>query len=202
MTRLGTIVFSAIGLAFVAFVALMIRLALRSGPTTNRDELAKAGWAVAEGSGNVRWRASRELAGVTATVTVTQTGTRTRSSRTLVELPATGPGELLVTRKGPALLAVDGALASAIGFTPPPRWTAGSADFHDVADAFATDDATGARWLTAASQAQLASALRRVEPLLGVSRAQGRWTAQLSGEIADPVVIDGVVALLVALRGP
>lgn len=202
MLKPGTLISWAILLIFGGGGVGALVLALRGTPATNTEPLMRAGWAVTEGSGNVRWRATRDLGGVTVTVTATQSGNRTRSARTLVEVPAPGPGAVLVTRKGPALFAVDGPFASALGFTPPPRWTAGSADFQAVAEAYATDDATGARWLTATAQAQLTSAFRSIEPLLGVSREQGRWTAQLSGEQADPIVLESVVSVLGALNVP
>lgn len=201
MSKPGTFISWAIILIFGGGAVGAVALALRGTKAADTTGLTRAGWAVAEGSGSVRWRATRDFGGVIATVTATQTGNRTRSSRTLIEVPSPGPGAVLVTRKGPAMLAVDGALASAVGFTPPPRWSGGSPAFEAVTDAFATDEATGARWLTPAAQQAVVSALEANGALLGVSREQGRWTAQLGSEIADPAVIDGVVSLLLALRG-
>lgn len=199
MTRLGSIIFTVIGVLFVGFVALMIRLALR-GSGNARKALEDGGWTLAEGQRPVRWSATRTRGGLTTTLEVKQSGVKQQSVWTELSVPVALGGEVLVTKRAPALLSADGLLASFLGAKTPPKWGGGTAAFRDALDAWATDDATGARLLTDAKQGALVAASARLTPLLGVHFADGRVMARLSGEVEDAALVEEVVALLVLLR--
>jgi hypothetical protein len=198
MTRLGSIIFTVIGVLFVGFVALMIRLALRGGGNA-RKALEDGGWTLADGQRPVRWSATRTRDGVTTTLEVKQSGVKQQSVWTELSVPVVGSGEVLVTRRAPAMLSADGVVASVFGAKSPPRWGGGTPAFRDALDAWATDDATGARLLTDAKQGALVAASARLTPLLGVHFANGRVMARLSGEVEDAALVEGVVTLLEAL---
>lgn len=204
MTRLGTIIFAVIGVLFIGFVALVLRLALRgSGSGNAREALEASGWTFAEAQRPVRWSASRTRGGVTTTLEVKQSGVKQRSVWTELWVPAELPGgEVLVTRHAPALLSADGLLASMLGAKMPPKWGGGSTAFRDGLDAWATDEATGARLLSDAKQGALVAASARLTSLQGVHFADGRVTARLWGEVEDAAPVEEVATLLATLRQP
>jgi hypothetical protein len=74
MTDLGTLVFSAVGLLFVAFVGAMIWLALR-GRSPVTTALSRDGWKVEKPDrAPVKWSARRVRDGVAMTIELTSTG--------------------------------------------------------------------------------------------------------------------------------
>jgi hypothetical protein len=196
MTDLGTLIFSAIGLLFVAFVGGMIWLALR-GSSPVLPALSRDGWKVEKPDrGPVKWSARRVRNGVAVTVEVTSTGMQEQTVWTSVRMTAdTGADDVLVTAKVPGFLAADGALSAAIGFKPPPRWSGGSPAFAAEYDAFASDAFAAARWLSASSQDALLEH-SRVHRKVAVRFAEGRIEARWAREPQNPAEVELVVALL------
>jgi hypothetical protein len=140
MTPLGSLIFAAIGLLFVALVGAAIWWAMR-GDGIMMDALRKDGWAIEKPGGLVKWTARRARSGMETSVEVRATrGTQSgRSVWTHVRVAvSTGADDVLVERKTPAFLAADGAIAAATGFTPPPRWEGGSLAFHADHAAYAS----------------------------------------------------------------
>jgi hypothetical protein len=200
MTKLGTVIFSLIGLLFLGGIALLLRLALRD--TSNvKDALARAGWTLSDGSSPIVWTAQRTHDGIATSIVVKRGGVRTQTTWTEVSVPTdTGALEVLVTKQVPAMLSADGLVASFLGQKTPPKWNDGSASFRASCEAWASEPAAASRFLTSAAQERLVTAASAIGPLLGVHFADGAITARMSGELDDPKALEAVVSLVESLR--
>lgn len=202
MTPLGTLIFSAIGVLFVAVVGGAIWWVMRADGAM-LDALQRDGWTVERPppGGNVKWRAQRLKAGITARIEVTVQGTHKRSAWTQVRLATdTGADDVLVERKMPGLLAADGALAGAVGFKPPPRWPGGQPAFAEDYNAYASSEAAALRWLSPANQSAIAEFNSIAPRQVAVRFYDGAVEARWAQEPQIAAQLDGVVALLERLR--
>ncbi len=148
MTPLGKLIFSGIGLLFLAGIALMVRLALR-GTDAVRPKLSEKGWTVNDGPSAGDWTASRTKNGLTTNVAVSHSGVRQRSVWTSLKVSAdTAQDDVLVTAKLPGFLAPDGVIAEAFGFKAPPGYAGGSPEFRAAYDVYASDSQAAERWLS------------------------------------------------------
>lgn len=201
MTPLGTLIFGVIGALFVAAVGAAIWWAMR-GATAMTDALRRDGWAIEKPQyGNTKWIARRTKSGVAARVEVTASGIEIKTVSTSVRMTAdTGADDVLVERKLLGFLAADGALATATGFKPPPRWNGGSPAFMADYNAYASSDGAAARWLSPANQSAIIhynkTAPRKVSVRFFENAIEARW----GQEPQNAEQIESVVALLDVLR--
>jgi len=178
MTRLGTLIFSALGLLFVAFVAGMIWLATR-GDRQARATLEAHGWTFSgnEGSGPDGVRVEERHAGVKTQTTVLEVWVAVDDAK----------AQVVVVRPGQSLFG---------GAQLPAAWPG----FQGGADAFATDDASARRWLPPKSQAAIVERFAAVPRMVSVRVRDGRLTVVLQGGVEDAAAIESAAALVLALR--
>lgn len=201
MTPLGTLIFSVIGVLFVAAVGAAIWWAMR-GANAMTDALRRDGWAIEKPQrGNTKWIARRTRAGVAACVEVTASGIEIKTVWTRVRMTTdTGADDVLVERKSLGFLAADGALATAAGFKPPPGWNGGSPAFMADYNAYASSDGAATRWLSPANQSAIIdynnTAPRKVAVRYFENAIEARW----GQEPQNAEQVESLVALLDALR--
>lgn len=196
MTPLGTILFSILGLLFVGFVGGMVWLAFRDERAI-ATRLADDGWTIERSpSATVRWRATQNG----ATIEVATSGRKNISVWSSVRLPRdTGTDDVIVTRKMPAALALDGALVALFAADLPPRWSEASPDLTSECDVFANDAAAGTRWLSPDNRAAFLAYQRTHRPL-SIRFHAGAIEARWAEAPRDAQQLLDVVALLRALR--
>ncbi len=202
MTPLGSLIFGAIGLLFVALVGAAIWWALR-GANVMTDALARDGWMVEKPGGLVRWSARRVKNGVAANIEVKATG-GTQSGRSVsthvTVATDTGADDVLVERKAPGFLAADGMLAAAMGFTPPPRWEGGSPAFNADYNAYASSAEAAARRLPPANQIAIIDYNSKAPQRVNVRFYNGTIEARWAAEPQNAKQLEGVVAMIGQLR--